>query len=660
MVLDDQLLHLKRTTGLHGLALIFRKFSAFRASLLFVTLLLTSTTIWWDLSESCCRVLPLPTGVWLVLVPSSLLGSRCCCWTGFHGAVASKNEPTACREEFQVSMAFLAFSGQSSWLLEEACFVLEDPSSSSESSYARFCQSNLLDEQVQPMGEVLPATTDRISWHTAQAFCRLFDWLHLSLSILPTSFGRFGASNFAASAGLFIFALAACTSSCRLLFPSCTHPFHDRHPNEKLTLCDLTSVCSISSVTIFLHDLPLFPDRIIMQARIANRLRAKKGTLPPNVAPLTDSSQQGASSAPKAPIEPTLAISPAPAAPAIEIPSEDTEVAGEEVDSAARTQPYTTKSPTQKAKSKEKEVAEGPSEPKKRKRKHRGSRSSRSSKRSKSRSDKRKAKQAADKAEEAANLKLVAELTEWWKGACTELQTPKCVSAEMEGEKLVPGWAISTQSSVLKTHVGQDSWELYKACLLPRDQATLVPTAHTQIEEHHAHVLTQAMAFGHHLSLRCSYLRREKITNDGKLTEAQKQLEESHKLRAATEERVDTARTVALEAGKKEGFSAGCLAGKTEELVEGHSAYLASDEHKEFIKQTRLQGARDFLKTPAFNVAIEIKAIEFLDQGFKRCKSQLDPTLDGNVAAFPEEEVSPPVDDEFESLIEEVEKIDAP
>ncbi|KAK4426304.1 hypothetical protein Salat_1398900 [Sesamum alatum] len=149
------------------------------------------------------------------------------------------------------------------------------------------------------------------------------------------------------------------------------------------------------------------------------------------------------------------------------------------------------------------------------------------------------------------------------------------------------------------------------------------------------------MAFGHHLSLRCSFLRQEKITSDAKLSEAQKQLEESEKLRAAAEERVkqletqledltfrscievDTTQTVALEAGKKEGFSTGCLAGKTEGLNEGREIYLASEEHKEFVKQTRLQGARDFLKAPAFNVAVEIKATEFLDQGFERCKSQV-------------------------------------
>ncbi|KAK4425315.1 hypothetical protein Salat_1725500 [Sesamum alatum] len=175
------------------------------------------------------------------------------------------------------------------------------------------------------------------------------------------------------------------------------------------------------------------------------------------------------------------------------------------------------------------------------------------------------------------------------------------------------------------------------------------------------------MAFRHHLSLRCSYLRKEKITSDEKLSEAQKQLEGSKKLRTAAEERakqleaqvedltlrsrieVEIARTVALEAGKKEGFSAGCLASKTEGLKEGREVYLASEEHKEFIKQTQLQGARKFLKAPAFNGFIE---------GFDL--SWLDPTLDGNLAAFPEEEVPPPVDDEFESLIEKVEKMDAP
>ncbi|KAK4421828.1 hypothetical protein Salat_2133400 [Sesamum alatum] len=106
----------------------------------------------------------------------------------------------------------------------------------------------------------------------------------------------------------------------------------------------------------------------------------------------------------------------------------------------------------------------------------------------------------ADKAEEVENLQLIRELTEWWKGAHEELRTSKCVSVEMEGDKLVPNWVISEQSSVLKTH---------------------------------------AMGFGHHLNLKCTYWRREKFLSDTKLVDALKKLEESR------------------EAGKEEGLIAG-------------------------------------------------------------------------------------------------------
>ncbi|KAK4421892.1 hypothetical protein Salat_2139800 [Sesamum alatum] len=168
--------------------------------------------------------------------------------------------------------------------------------------------------------------------------------------------------------------------------------------------------------------------KLIMQAQIANRLRVIKETLPPSVVHQTDSSHPEASSLPSigghssgnlgdsstppshdpVPAIPHIPIPDQP--PAIEIASRDTEVGGENM------------SPADKAKSKGKEVDEGRSEPKKRKRKHhKSSRSSRSSKPNRSLSKKRKAKQATDKAEEVENLKLVQELTEWWKGARTEL-----------------------------------------------------------------------------------------------------------------------------------------------------------------------------------------------------------------------------------------------
>ncbi|KAK4416983.1 hypothetical protein Salat_2523800 [Sesamum alatum] len=120
------------------------------------------------------------------------------------------------------------------------------------------------------------------------------------------------------------------------------------------------------------------------------------------------------------------------------------------------------------------------------------------------------------------------------------------------------------------------------------------------------------MAFRHHLSLKCTYRRRDKFSSDAKLVELHNMFEESEASLHAAEEKIkqleakledqsfksqvkiETARTIALEAGKIEGFSVG-----------------------------RATGARDFLKSHAFWVALEIKAIDFLDRGFERCMSQV-------------------------------------
>ncbi|KAL0462984.1 UNVERIFIED_CONTAM: hypothetical protein Slati_0186000 [Sesamum latifolium] len=151
------------------------------------------------------------------------------------------------------------------------------------------------------------------------------------------------------------------------------------------------------------------------------------------------------------------------------------------------------RSSSQALEPKDKEVTEGPSEPKKRKKKHhKNSRSSRSSKRSKSHSAKKKAKAVAEKAEEEDNLKLIRELTDWWKATRKELRTPACWSAVMEGEKLIP-WLFSDQISILKIHVGQDSLKIYKSSLLPHDQALLPPYSHTQKEKRLAHALSQVV-----------------------------------------------------------------------------------------------------------------------------------------------------------------------
>ncbi|KAK4437424.1 hypothetical protein Salat_0076300 [Sesamum alatum] len=273
-------------------------------------------------------------------------------------------------------------------------------------------------------------------------------------------------------------------------------------------------------------------DRIITQVRIANRLHAKKGTLPLSVVPQSDSSRPdtsishllgGCFSEPlgASDLNPINLVS----SPAVEVAGE--EVEGDKMESAARTQPYTPKSRSGDKDRKGKGIAEGPSELKGRKRKHHSKGSGSQRRKAKEAADKAEKQVAADKAEEEENLTLVRELTEWWKETRKELRTPTCKSAKIEGEKLLPDWAISNQSSMLKTYVGQDSWELYKSCVLRRDQALLAAYAHTRVKEHHAHALTQALAFGHNLSLKCTYWRRKKLSSDAKMAELRKKLEES-------------------------------------------------------------------------------------------------------------------------------------
>ncbi|KAK4415929.1 hypothetical protein Salat_2700300 [Sesamum alatum] len=98
----------------------------------------------------------------------------------------------------------------------------------------------------------------------------------------------------------------------------------------------------------------------------------------------------------------------------------------------------------------------------------------------------------------------------------------------------------------------------------------------------------------------------------------------------------------ALESGSTGGFSAGCFA------------------------------ARDFLKAPAFKMAIDIQSVIFLNEGFDTCISQvhhlrgfvdgfdqsrLEPSLDATLQPYPEENVPKVAEhDEFEAQIAEVER----
>ncbi|KAK4390109.1 hypothetical protein Sango_2074200 [Sesamum angolense] len=52
----------------------------------------------------------------------------------------------------------------------------------------------------------------------------------------------------------------------------------------------------------------------------------------------------------------------------------------------------------------------------------------------------KKAKAEAEKAQDEENLKLICEITTWWKDAHSQLKTPSSKTVVLEGEKLVPDW----------------------------------------------------------------------------------------------------------------------------------------------------------------------------------------------------------------------------
>ncbi|KAL2233011.1 UNVERIFIED_CONTAM: hypothetical protein Sindi_1481100 [Sesamum indicum] len=383
------------------------------------------------------------------------------------------------------------------------------------------------------------------------------------------------------------------------------------------------------------HTLKL-ADSVVMDARIARMVRAKraKRAVPPSgpdsqhtlSAPSEDASRSHG----------VRSLSPSGATP-VEVASGDNDPTPEHLprDSEEPSDPE----PLIRRKSKGKQVA---SESSKRKR---------SSPRPKSK---------ADSSAESENLKVVDELTAWWRETQKDLQSPSYSPAAMEGERLIPNWAISGQSSVLKTHVGQDSWELYKSTILPRDQALLAPMSHIRVEQNFAHSLSQLAT-----------CEKEKVELESQKSELEAQLRELKQKVASS-----------VESAKAEGFSADRVAGREEYLFseehqhqlevarsQGRDQYLSSDDYEKTLADTRLQGARDFMKSTAFTTAVEAKSADNLIEGFNRCIYQIkklkgfadgfdtnwtDPSLDGNLAAFPEE---PPLqhNDEFAVLVEDLE-----
>ncbi|KAL2248306.1 UNVERIFIED_CONTAM: hypothetical protein Sindi_2682900 [Sesamum indicum] len=279
-------------------------------------------------------------------------------------------------------------------------------------------------------------------------------------------------------------------------------------------------------------------------------------------------------------------------------------------------------------------------------------------------------------------LEMLSDISECWRKAREDLRAPNHPMAARVGEKFVPDWNVSPNSSVLGSHSGQESWELYNATCLPFDQAALIQSPFTRLEEHAAHSLIQTANFVRSISLKCAGFRRNQLASERanadmrtKLGEVTARAESSETQRAILESRVKELEekmaseiSKATELGREAGFAAGRSAGK----VEGREDFLNSDDFATRLREARIQGARDFLKAPAFDTALEIRAADYLVQDFERCKAQvstlhgyvpnfdlskLDPGVDGNMQPFPEEDDPPVGEDEFAVLLNEIENM---
>ncbi|KAL2249919.1 UNVERIFIED_CONTAM: hypothetical protein Sindi_2465600 [Sesamum indicum] len=266
--------------------------------------------------------------------------------------------------------------------------------------------------------------------------------------------------------------------------------------------------------------------------------------------------------------------------------------------------------------------------------------------------------------EEERDMTMLRSITECWRTARLDLRGPDHPRAQLE-----------------------DSWELYDASCLPIDQAALLHTPFTRMEEHCAHSLVQTANFIRGLTLKCAGFRQNHLRADRANRELRAQIstfqskeEEWLRSRSLMEARIKELETqMASEAekataiGEKRGFEAGHAAGKIAGAIEGHESFLKSEEFTQQIREARLSGVRDFLKTSTFDTAVEIKAADYLMQGFDRCKSQatflhgfapgfdisrLNPCLDANLQPLPDEDDSPITeDDEFSVLLNEIENM---
>ncbi|KAK4415879.1 hypothetical protein Salat_2695300 [Sesamum alatum] len=232
--------------------------------------------------------------------------------------------------------------------------------------------------------------------------------------------------------------------------------------------------------------------------------------------------------------------------------------------------------------------------------------SSKSSKHSKSRSECRGAREAVEQTEEEENTKHLKELVVWWKEAREELSSP--------GHKDEWGKTKSTLDHLIP-----------KFCtMIPRRLRLLG--------------IVQGMLLRFRPSITCQDCPHTSRRAPCSLPYAEMEV----RFQRAAEE-AEKAHAEALEQGKAEGFSTGRLAGRIEGLNEGHGVDLQSEEHKQEVLGHCLQGPRDFLKVPAFKLAVDIQSARFLNEGFDKYIAQVT-KLNGFVDGFDQRHLDPSLD----------------
>ncbi|KAG8363608.1 hypothetical protein BUALT_Bualt19G0040200 [Buddleja alternifolia] len=224
-----------------------------------------------------------------------------------------------------------------------------------------------------------------------------------------------------------------------------------------------------------------------------------------------------------------------------------------------------------------------------------------------------------------------------------------------DGESWDPKWKVSSESSIFEMGAGGTSFELYKACMLPRDKARFIDAPHPNVE-HGAHSWAQTGLAMHQLSLSNSYWKNEKLVGNAEISSLRKAKEKldadlvdaKGALRDALLrfDEIEARHTTELDAKdkllviEKQKFidlqheMSNLHAQLREEtkkekevsfkvgLSKGVDGFLRSEDYEKLVKKHRHDGAKDFKQSTIFQKIMLNKASSDTLSGFTNCKRQ--------------------------------------